>query len=275
MQYSSISQRRIGRGYDRLHFIDEHSMALKIVIDNAVLRGSPQEQFWQRVATAYPPTGEEYRVYAPPKATGNAVGWSEHFSVRQLSESGMGENFIEDGLKYSIINQVKEELEKHELDADIWRDVNSQGRYCAAQICLRGHVHSIDGSPFKPDERCEQCGQICIDHCQNCKAPIRGARVYSGDYTLPFYCYKCGRPYPWMQERLRTAKDLLDHDDKLLLADRERLWDLLEYVMSDPKSDLAPAKKKLIEIDLEKAKAETKDFIQGVIAKMGVEAMKG
>jgi hypothetical protein len=78
-----------------------------------------------------------------------------------------------------------------------------------------------------------------------------------------------------MQERLRTAKDLLDHDDKLLLADRERLWDLLEYVMSDPKSDLAPAKKKLIEIDLEKAKAETKDFIQGVIAKMGVEAMKG
>ena len=78
-----------------------------------------------------------------------------------------------------------------------------------------------------------------------------------------------------MQERLRTAKDLLDHDDKLAFDDRERLWDLLQYMMSDPKSDLAPAKKKLIEIDLEKAKAETKDFIQGVIAKMGVEAMKG
>lgn len=45
--------------------------------------------------------------------------------------------------------------------------------------------------------------------------------------------------------------------------------------MSDPKSDLALAKKKLFEINLEKAKAETKDFIQGVIAKMSVEAMKG
>jgi len=94
-------------------------------------------------------------------------------------------------------------------------------------------------------------------------------------YDPPSYCHACGRPYPWMQERLRTAKDLLDHDDKLAFDDRERLWDLLQYMMSDPKSDLAPAKKKLIEIDLEKAKAETKDFIQGVIAKMGVEAMKG
>jgi hypothetical protein len=78
-----------------------------------------------------------------------------------------------------------------------------------------------------------------------------------------------------MQERLRTAKDLLDHDDKLLLADRERLWDLLEYVMSDPKSDLAPAKKKLIEIDLEKAVEGTKDFVQGLLAKMGAEMLKG
>jgi hypothetical protein len=47
------------------------SMALKIVIDNAVLRGSPQEQFWQRVATVYSSNGDEFRLYAPPKATGS------------------------------------------------------------------------------------------------------------------------------------------------------------------------------------------------------------
>jgi hypothetical protein len=94
-------------------------------------------------------------------------------------------------------------------------------------------------------------------------------------YDPPSYCHGCGRAYPWMQERLATAKDLLDHDDKLLLEDRERLWGLLQYVMSDPKSDLAPAKRKLIDIDLEKAKEDTKDFIQGLIAKTIVEAGKG
>ena len=45
--------------------------------------------------------------------------------------------------------------------------------------------------------------------------------------------------------------------------------------MSDPKSDLAPAKKKLIEIDLEKAVEGTKDFVQGLLAKMGAEMLKG
>jgi hypothetical protein len=40
-------------------------MALKIVIENAILRGSPQDEFLQTVATAYI-NGEEYRVSAPP-----------------------------------------------------------------------------------------------------------------------------------------------------------------------------------------------------------------
>jgi hypothetical protein len=135
----------------------------------------------------------------------------------------------------SIVQQVVEELEKHDLESDIWRDVNSSGRYCAAQICLRGHIHSIDGTPYKSDERCPQCGEICIDRCPSCKAPIRGAVVYSKDYTLAFYCYKCGRAYPWMEDRLQTARGLLNHDDKLSLEDRDEFWGLLQFVMSDPK----------------------------------------
>jgi len=218
-------------------------MALKIVIENAVLRGSRDEHFWQRVATVYAASDAEFRVYAPPKATGNALGWLEHFLVHQLSDSGMGENPLEGGPKHSIVKQVKEELEKQALDAEIWAHTNLQGRYCAAQICLRGHVHSVDGSEFKQNERCQKCGEICIDRCQNCKAPIRGAVVYTKDFTLPFYCYRCGRPYPWMEHRLQTARELLDHADKLTLEDREKLWGQLQYVMSDPKSDMAPAKR--------------------------------
>jgi hypothetical protein len=248
-------------------------MALKVVIENAVLRGSRQEQFLQRVATVYVDQ-TEYYVSAPAKATGNALVWVKHFVVRQPSESGMGEINVEDGRYASIVQQVVEELEKHDLESDIWRDVNSSGHYCPAQICLRGHVRSIDGTPYKADERCPQCGEPCIDRCPSCKAPIRGEVVYTQKYTLAFYCYKCGRPYPWMEDRLQTAKELLDHDDKLSLEDREKLWGLLQYVMSDPKSDMVPAKRKLFEFGLAKAAAATREFMLDFMAKYAVEASK-
>jgi hypothetical protein len=248
-------------------------MAIKVVIQNAVLRGSHDDRLLQRVATTYF-DGREYRVFAPSKATGNPVEWIEHLQVRQQSEDGQGENIITDGRKNVIISKVMEELEKHDLDADIWRNVNSSGRYCAAQICLRGHVHSIDGADYKQDERCPQCGEPCIDRCPTCKAPIRGALVYSKDYTLAFYCYKCGHQYPWMEDRLGTAKELLNHDDKLTLDEREKLWGLLQYVMSDPKSDLVPAKKKLIQLALGNALPATRDFMLEFMAKYAAEMSK-
>ena len=56
-----------------------------------------------------------------------------------------------------------------------------------------------------------------------------------------------------MADQLSTAKELLWHDDKLTLAEREKLWGQLQYGMSDPKADLVPAKKKLFEIGITKA----------------------
>jgi len=77
-----------------------------------------------------------------------------------------------------------------------------------------------------------------------------------------------------MQDRLQTARELLYHDDKLLLEEREKLWDLLQYVLSDPKSDLVPAKKKLIDINLGKATAATREFVENIIAKYAAEMSK-
>jgi hypothetical protein len=250
-------------------------MASKIVIENAILRGSPQEQFLQRVATVYV-DGDEYRIMAPPKATGDALEWLQHFSVRQ--PSGQGENFVTDGRSGSIIQKVAEELERRKLDADIWNwGEHPDARYYAAQICLRGHVQSSDGkSKFKRGEHCPQCGDVCIDTCQHCKAPIRGSGVYESplDYEHPSFCYNCGRAYPWMEDRLQTAKELLYHDDKLSLEEREKLWGLLQYVMTDPKSNLVPAKKKLFEIGIAKALPATREFFLDLIAKLGAEMLK-
>jgi hypothetical protein len=89
----------------------------------------------------------------------------------------------------------------------------------------------------------------------------------------PSFCHKCGRPYPWMEERLQTAKELLSHDEKLSLEEREKLWDLLRYVMSDPKSDLTPAKKKLFEIKIAKALPARREFFLDFMAKLAAELL--
>jgi hypothetical protein len=78
-----------------------------------------------------------------------------------------------------------------------------------------------------------------------------------------------------MKERLDTAQELLYHDDKLTQDDREKLWNTLQYVMSDPKADLVPEKKKLISIYLEKATAPTREFVIDLLARMGVQMLTG
>jgi hypothetical protein len=78
-----------------------------------------------------------------------------------------------------------------------------------------------------------------------------------------------------MKDRLTTARELLRHDDKLTLEDRNELWDLLQYVMSDPKADLVPAKKKLIEIKLGKATPYVREAILDLSAKIAAEMIKG
>ena len=96
----------------------------------------------------------------------------------------------------------------------------------------------------------------------------------SNEYIPPSFCYNCGRPYPWMENRLQTAKELLWHDDKLSFEERENLWGLLQYVMSDPKSDLVPAKRKLIDINLGKAAAATREIFTDLVAKYLAEISK-
>jgi len=125
---------------------------------------------------------------------------------------------------------------------------------------------------------CIKCGAATLMACSHCEEPIRGYLHGSGTSSAmrepPSFCHKCGKPYPWMQDRFETARELLNHDDKLSLADREKLWGLLQHVMSDPKSDLAPAKKKLFEIGIAKALPATRDFFLDFLAKLGAEMMK-
>jgi hypothetical protein len=77
-----------------------------------------------------------------------------------------------------------------------------------------------------------------------------------------------------MEDKLATAHDLLFHDDQLTFEDRKRLWDLLQYVMSNPKADLAPAKSKLIAIEILKAAQPIQEFVTDLLAKNAAEMSK-
>jgi len=77
-----------------------------------------------------------------------------------------------------------------------------------------------------------------------------------------------------MRDKLDTAHELLNHDDDLELDERKALWDLLQYVMSDPKADLVPAKRKLITIKLQQATAATREFVLDLLARIVVESVK-
>ena len=78
-----------------------------------------------------------------------------------------------------------------------------------------------------------------------------------------------------MEDRLNTAYELLQNDDKLSVKEREELWDLLKYVMTSPKADLVPAKKKLIDIKLTRATAWVREAIMELSARTIAEVIKG
>ena len=67
-------------------------------------------------------------------------------------------------------------------------------------------------------------------------------------------------------DKLRSAHDLLFHDDKLTHEEHKELWNLLQYVMSSPKDDLAPEKSKPIGINIQNAAEPIKDVVTDFLA---------
>jgi hypothetical protein len=247
----------------------------KVVLLQTILRGSNVSSLLQEVATVHI-NEREFQVCAPPTATGKAVEWVPHFSVRRRGGYFDGEEQA-DEYKAWALRLVKEALENEARDKSLADGTHPDGIHCSAQICRKGHIQHCDGMLFEANAHCTKCGASCIHECPACIEPIRGSQQYQDtkNYVLPLFCHGCGRPYPWMEDRLQTARRLLDHDDQLSYEEREELWGDLQYVMSDPKADLVPAKRKLIQINLAKASEVARESIIEIIAKTMAEFLKG
>lgn len=247
---------------------------IKVVIIQSVLRGSNISTLLQEVATVHI-NDREFRVYAPPTATGKAIEWAPHFTVRRQG-GYFSEEDLQDEHKAWAIKAAKEALESEARGKSLADGMHPDGIHCSAQVCRQGHVQHCDGMPFEPDSHCTKCGSSCIHECTHCKELIRGAQAHADtrNYVLPNFCHGCGMAYPWMEDKLQTARRLLNNDDKLSYEEREELWNDLQYVMSDPKADLVPAKKKLIEINLGKAGAVVREVFTDIVAKTTAEMLK-
>jgi hypothetical protein len=256
---------------------DRSSVNAKVVVEQKDLHGSPLDSFPQRVAAVYL-DGDEYRVYAPPKAVGDALEWVEHFRVHQPNPENVNSEIPVKGANRTLaIKLLKKELEKMKAGVKRLAGLSPDGSYCDAQICLQGHVRSSEGC-FERGERCSKCGAACIDECQYCKTPIRGRLAHSPlqHYDLPFFCHapNCGLAYPWMQDKLETARELLYDIENLALDERDELWDLLKFVMCDPKSEWAQAKTELACIKLVGASKASRDVLLDFTARVAAQVIK-
>src|SRR5579862_5812728 len=95
---------------------EDPAVEVKVVVKQAVLRGSNEPNVLQRVATVYI-NGSEYRVSAPTDATGDALHWLPHLVVRQLVDIN-SEVEIHDAYGVLALQAVKEELERRKEATD-------------------------------------------------------------------------------------------------------------------------------------------------------------
>jgi hypothetical protein len=246
----------------------------KVIIEQRLLHGSGDNGGAQRIALVYIGPNE-HRVYAPPRATGDPAQWRSQLVVHL--PSGYGELSMREPDRSYIIDVMFRELERSKGEAAKAEAAKAEAEalYYNAQICMQGDIQCCDGTPFDPSGHCTKCGSKCIHQCLSCKSPIRGLVKFSaGKYDCPSFCPGCGKPYPWMDDKLRTAKDLLHHAQELSYEERTELSGLLQYVMSNPKADLAPAKSKLISIKIQKVAGPIKDLVTDLLVKYAAEMSK-
>lgn len=87
----------------------------------------------------------------------------------------------------------------------------------------------------QPAAFCKQCGKKTISECQSCQARIE--TLHMG--VRPDYCGNCGKPYPWTELALATAKEYTDTLD-LSQEDKDALKGTFDDLTTDtPRTPMA------------------------------------
>lgn len=123
------------------------------------------------------------------------------------------------------------------------------GYYLDSTICLNGHVASSNNANYR--KFCKDCGTETISSCQNCGTSIQGNYEVPGvigfgtRYEAPSFCHECGKPYPWTEQVITNAIELLSLDEDLLDEHKEIIKSTFpDLVVETPVTPVAVAKYK-------------------------------
>ncbi len=171
--------------------------------------------------------------------------------------------------------------------------------YDTAQICTNGHVVNWMSVSKPGDNRrfCDKCGAQTITNCQYCNAMIKGyyhtiewtekdvikaiqeavnpppkTIPYNLGLTLPSFCSDCGKPYPWIESKLKAAQEFTDLLDKLSPEERETLKKSLDDIIRDtPQTTVAATRFKRL---VAKAGKPVADAFRDILVDVLSEAAK-
>ena len=124
------------------------------------------------------------------------------------------------------------------------------GGYNVMQVCLNGHQITAHAAsmPQLLKDFCSDCGAKTITACPECQALIQGYYHSPGVFSLsqtpvPNNCHACGTAYPWRQDALASAIEILQME--LKGQDAVDVTALVSVVAIDsPKAEVAALKLK-------------------------------
>ncbi|NQU66548.1 MAG: DUF2321 domain-containing protein [Candidatus Marinimicrobia bacterium] len=121
-----------------------------------------------------------------------------------------------------------------------------------AQICINGHIITDSYRPSSSNQNfCDNCGETLITNCKNCDAPIRGKEWIPdimadrpvGLYRPKSFCYNCGKPFPWTEAVLVSAKELAMFSDAYSEDEKKVLSQSIDEIIIDtPKTKVEAVK---------------------------------
>jgi len=124
------------------------------------------------------------------------------------------------------------------------KEVFFMSNFDTAQICLNGHLLTESVEEYPSDQSyCSKCGSKSITKCPNCNAQLHGYGRYL-DIIKPTevtaYCYNCGKPYPWTESAIESAKLLIQEEETLSIEEKSALVESLKDIISEtPRTTLA------------------------------------
>lgn len=122
-----------------------------------------------------------------------------------------------------------------------------------AEICNNGHLITqfAQTEPQNRKKFCDKCGAATIKHCPKCTHTIQGFYSHpTNSHSLrepPAFCHNCGAAYPWTEQRLAAAKELVEESGLSREENVQFQESLNDLVRQTPQTPLAVSRfKKLM-----------------------------